>query len=196
MKNVWKLSGICRWSAVIALCGTLTTMAKAQAPVPITVPQYEVSGSYSYLRAESNQGFNLNGVSATFAHRFTDQLSVLADFGGYKFSGLPAGLNSTMYTYLFGPRFSVRKWDRVTPFGQALLGVGRLNANSGAIAAGENGFAMSIGGGADLNIRRRWAFRMIQTDYLLTRFAHTDGSSATQNDLRISTGLVFRFDVF
>lgn len=195
MGNVGKVTRFYRGVAFVVPCLMMTVMAYAQAPTAITVPHYEVSGSYSYVRAESNGGFNLNGASATFAHRFTDNLSVLADVGGYKFGGLPPGLSSSMYMYLFGPRFSVRKWDRVIPFGQVLFGAGRLNANSGGIDAGDNSFAMSFGGGADLNIRRRWAVRMFQADYLLTRFAHTDGSSATQNDIRISTGIVYRFDL-
>jgi hypothetical protein len=76
---------------------------------------------------------------------------------------------------------------------QILAGGGRLNASSSGISAGENSFAIAVGGGLDLTIRHRLAIRVIETDYLLTRFAHPDGTSASQNNVRISTGLVFRF---
>jgi len=160
------------------------------------VPQVEVSGGYSYVRANpanSNGGFNLNGGSGSLTYNFTDHFSAVGEFGGYHFSGLPAGLSSTMYTYLFGPRISLRKSGRVTPFAQVLLGGGRLNASSGGVDAGENGFAMAVGGGVDLNVNSRFAIRLVQADYLLTRFANVNGSSVTQNNARISAGLVFRF---
>jgi hypothetical protein len=198
MKTVVKM--IRRWGlqlgSVVLAC-SFFSLAYAQEP-PMYIPQYEVSGSYSFVRANPGNsfgGFNLNGGSATFSHILTDRFSVLGDFGAYKFRGLPSGVDSTMYTYLFGPRISLRKSNRFTPFAQALIGGGRLNASSGGIDAGENGFAMAAGGGIDMSFHSRWAIRLVQVDYLLTRFSRVDGSSGTQNDLRISTGLVFRFGV-
>ncbi|HYL76327.1 MAG TPA: outer membrane beta-barrel protein [Bryobacteraceae bacterium] len=161
-----------------------------------STPQVEVSGSYSYIRANaanSAGSFNLNGASGSVAYNVSDRFSVVGDVGGYRFSGLPSGLSSTMYTFLFGPRYSFRKVRRFTPFAHVLLGVGRVNASSGGIDAGENGFSMAMGGGLDLPFRRRFALRVIQAEYLLTRFDRVTGDSATQNDLRISAGLVVRF---
>jgi len=186
----------CRWySAVLAsVCGSFGIAHAQQAPA--STPQIEASVAYSYVRASagnSSGGFNLNGGSGSVAYNFTDRISVLADFGVYKFSGLPTGLDSTMYTYLFGPRFSLRKSGRVTPFAQVLLGGGRLNASAGGVDAGENGFAMAAGGGVDLGVRPHYAIRLIQAEYLLTRFPRVNGNSAAQNDARLSAGLVFRF---
>ena len=105
------------------------------------------------------------------------------------------GLSGTMYTYTGGPRLPVPGNHRRKPFVQLLAGGGRLNASSSGISAGENSFAMAIGGGLDFTIRHRLAIRVIEADYLLTQFAHPDGSSAAQNNVRISAGLVFRFGV-
>jgi hypothetical protein len=52
---------------------------------------------------------------------------------------------------------------------------------------------MAIGGGLDWPLRHRFSIRLIEADYLLTRFDRVTGTSATQNDVRISAGLVFRF---
>ena len=41
---------------------------------------------------------------------------------------------------------------------------------AGGISAGENGFSMAMGGGLDWPIRRRFSIRLIQAEYLLTRF--------------------------
>lgn len=181
--------------AVVAfICGCTHTAHAQQASG--TVPQLEVSGAYSYVRANpgnSSGGFNLNGGSGSLAYNFTDRFSAVGEFGGYRFTSLPAGLSSTMYTYLFGPRISLRKSSRVNPFAQALLGGGRINASASGVNAGENAFAMAIGGGADLGLSSHFAVRLIEADYLLTRFANVNGASSTQNDARISAGVVFRF---
>jgi hypothetical protein len=181
--------------ALIAVAAWSATPARAQ-NAPVSVPQFEASAGYSYVRANagnSNGGFHLNGANASFTYNFTEALSAVADVGGYRFGGLPAGVDSTMYTYLFGPRYAFRKYSRFTPFVQVLLGSGRLKASSGGIDAGENGFAMAMGGGLDLSLRSRFAVRLLEADYLLTRFPNVSGSSATQNNVRISAGVLFRF---
>jgi hypothetical protein len=190
------LSCYARWfAAVVALACVSAGAAHAQQASGST-PQFEVSGAYSYVHASAaNSGgsYNLNGGSASLAYNFSDRIGAVADVGAYRFSGLPSGLDSTMYTYLFGPRFTFRKVSGLTPFAQVLLGGGRLNASSGGLSAGENGFSMAMGGGLDLPFRRRFALRIIQAEYLLTRFDRVTGASATQNDVRVSAGLVIRF---
>lgn len=185
-----------RWFAAAAGLVLLFANGAHAQQATASTPQVEVSGSYSYIRANaanSAGSFNLNGASGSVAYNVSDRFSVVGDVGGYRFSGLPSGLSSTMYTFLFGPRYSFRKVRRFTPFAHVLLGVGRVNASSGGIDAGENGFSMAMGGGLDLPFRRRFALRVIQAEYLLTRFDRVTGDSATQNDLRISAGLVVRF---
>jgi Outer membrane protein beta-barrel domain len=195
-KWVLVLGSYARWIvAVMGLACAFAGTTEAQQASALT-PQFEVSGTYSYIRANaanSGGGYNLNGGSASFAYNFSDRIAVVADGGVYRFGGLPSGLDSTMYTYLFGPRFTFRKVRRVTPFAQVLLGGGCLNASSGGINAGENGFSMAIGGGVDCPFQRRFSIRLIQAEYLLTRFDRVTGVSATQNDVRVSAGLVFRF---
>ena len=183
------------FGAAVALLGAFTSTAGAQQGL-VSTPQFEVSGTYSYIRANASNsggGFNLNGVSGSFAYNFSDHFSLVGDGGAYRFSGLPNGLDSTMYTYLFGPRLRFPKFRHVMPFAQILLGGGRLNASSSSVNAGENGFSMAAGGGVDWPLHGHFAVRLVEADYLLTRFSRVDGSSATQNDLRISAGLVFRF---
>lgn len=50
---------------------------------------------------------------------------------------------------------------------------------------------MTIGGGVDAAITRNFAVRVAQLDYLPTRFSL--GLEDRQNNLRFSTGVVFRF---
>jgi hypothetical protein len=59
-----------------------------------------------------------------------------------------------------------------------------VNAN---LAGSDTNFTTAIGGGLDYRIIRPVAWRF-QGDYVQTRFF-----SATQNNVRVSTGIVLRF---
>jgi hypothetical protein len=112
-------------------------------------------------------------------------------------------LDGTVFTYLLGPRLSYRKYDRITPFAQVLFGgihASDVELSSGCVGAGctvlpsENSFALTAGGGLDFRLHHHIALRLIQAEYLMTRFDDlATGSTGTQNDMRLSTGLVFRF---
>jgi hypothetical protein len=52
---------------------------------------------------------------------------------------------------------------------------------------------MSLGGGVDYRLTNRFAIRPVKVDYLMSRFSETESGGNTQNNLRVSTGIVFRF---
>jgi hypothetical protein len=160
------------------------------------LPQVDLAGAYSFVQANSANfrgRFNLNGGSVSVAFIVNDRFAAIADVGVYRFRELPMKTNSTMYTYLFGPRILSRRSDRAGPFAQILVGGGRLNASSSTIKAGENAFTIAIGGGLDVPFRSHYTIRVVEADYLLTRFANGSGASAMQNNFRVSSGLVYRF---
>src|SRR5262249_36183347 len=160
---------------------------------------------YSYLRTNPGspiRGINLNGGSGSIAFNVNRWFGIVGDVGGYKLSHLTVAgsptmsADGTLFSYLFGPRLSSRH-DRVTPFVQALFGGmhrGDVTAGGVRVAGSQDAFAMTAGGGLDLKVHRSVAIRLIQAEYLLTRFkdpASTTGARATQNNARISTGIVF-----
>ncbi len=158
----------------------------------------DVFAGYSYVRANpsaSGAKFSLNGGSASVAYNFNNWLSGVADFGGYhSTNGLARGLDGTLSTYLFGPRVSYRRFGRVTPFGEVLFGVAHTSSGVFDIANTQNAFAMTVGGGVDYRVSSRFSIRPLKVDYLLTRFNEFNNvSTQTQNNLRVSTGIVFRF---
>lgn len=162
------------------------------------VPKLDVFVGYSYLRANPSTSsfgsFSLNGGSANVAYNVNHWLSGVADFGGYHNGNiLSHGVDGTTSTYLFGPRVSYRHFGRITPFGQVLFGVAHAGANVLNTTNSQNAFAMTVGGGVDFSLRRHIAIRPLQVDYLMTRFSELTNSTQTQNNLRVSTGLVFRF---
>jgi hypothetical protein len=185
-----------KWKLVVSLLAVLSFFgASAHAQ---DVPKLDVFAGYSYFRANPAtsgvNSFSLNGGSAAVAYNATNWLSGVADFGGYTSGNiLNTGTSGTISTYLFGPRVSFRNSSRVTPYGQVLFGVAHAGANVLGVGTSNNAFAMSVGGGFDVGISRHFAIRPAQVDYLLTRFDETTNNAQSQNNLRVSTGVVFRF---
>jgi opacity protein-like surface antigen len=143
----------------------------------------DASIGYSYFRLGGSGGLNQNGVSGSVAYNPNRWLGLVGDFGGYHAS--PSGVSVNTYTYLFGPRFSLRNPSKLTPFAQALVGGSRITIGSGG---GSNSqFAWSFGGGVDFPILPHLAFRP-QVDYvgLDTPGSHT-------NCTRVSAGVVVHF---
>jgi hypothetical protein len=159
-----------------------------------------------------NRMVGLNGGSASLAFNFNRFVALVADIGGYDDSQLqlsgtganqPLTVNSsgTAFTYLFGPRFTIGKQRRVSVFAQVLAGgvhasaVTVTNCTTACTPLPvQNALAITAGGGVDIRLSHHISLRPIQAEYMLTRFAAVpSGSSASQNDLRLSSGLVFRF---
>ncbi len=158
----------------------------------------DIFAGYSYVRNNPStagvNSFNLNGGSANISYNATKWLSGVADFGGYTNGNiLKSGASGTLSTYLFGPRVNFRNSSRFTPFAQALFGVARADASIGGGTLTSNAFASAFGGGLDVSVSHHLAVRPLQLDYLLTRFNEASRNAQTQNNLRVSTGVVFRF---
>jgi len=179
-------------------------------------PRAELFLGYSYLRSVpmpsiGNRLVRLNGGSTSIAFNLNRYFGLVGDFGGFDDSKLQitgtganaprvADASGTAYTFMAGPRLSFR--HRITPFAQVLFGgihasPVTLSNCTGALCTplpSENSFAMTAGGGLDLNVHRHFALRIVQAEYLMTDFANlSTGNRDTQNDLRLSSGLVFGF---
>lgn len=163
------------------------------------VPKIDAFVGYSYLRANPATsgvgGFNLNGGSASASYNFRDWLSGVADFGGYQVGKINSvNVDDHVLTYMFGPRFTYRRSRRITPFGQVLFGAARSGSGVFATTNSHTAFASAFGAGVDWNVRDRFSIRPLQFDYLLTHFPEgIGGNNLTQNNLRVSTGIVFHF---
>ncbi len=208
-----------QWKVVVsllgfaALCGVTTNAQEA-------APKFDVFAGYSYVRGVPSAGsligsVSLNGGDASAAYHFNNWLSGVADFGAYHTGSIRGSVvDGTLSTYLFGPRASYHHFRRITPFGEVLFGVGHAgtavfnlagtnsgqngvaSSNAGIVfstASSQNAFAMTVGGGVDYRVSNRLSIRAAQVDYLLTRFNELGIGTQTQNNLRVSTGVVFRF---
>lgn len=155
-------------------------------------PNFEVSGNYQYIRiypgnnapASSCQGFGGNAAA-----NVNNWLGLVGDFGFCKVTGLATGTSSHEINYLFGPRVSFRNYGRLTPYAQFLLGGDHATASAtGVGSTSANAFAFTLGGGTDVRLTPHVSLRAIQFEYFYTHFG-----GVKQNNLRIQTGLVYRF---
>jgi hypothetical protein len=175
-------------------------LASAQVPTSGNVffgYSYENTSSSALDFANSTRA-NLNGWEAEVEGKVFPWVGFVADVAGhYGSQNYPfevggvvtqGNINAHEITAMFGPRVSVGV-KKFRPFAEALFGVGHVTTtlanNFGQTS--DTSFATAIGGGLDYRIIRPIAWRF-QGDYVQTRFF-----GGTQNDVRLSTGIVLRF---
>jgi hypothetical protein len=167
------------FSAVMAGC----SLAGGQ-----VAPRWEVFGGYAYRSVDSTTfGFanrsSLNGFDAEGTFNIKPSWGVTADIGGQY------GSQMTVYNFLLGPQYALRR-DKSKFFVHGLFGKAQDRIDISTLIRNHFesvGRAIVAGGGYDRDLTPRFTVR-IQADYLDT---HTFG--VTQNDIRVSTGLVFHF---
>lgn len=171
----------------------LLLLAFAVTAVAQNVPKAEVFGGYSYLRVDTGisgaDKVSLNGWNAALAGNLNRHFAIVADFSGHYGSPdvLGVQVKSNQYSFLFGPQISNRS-GKIMPFAHALFGGSRARAEVAGVSSTDTAFAMALGGGVDAQVYQGIAIRIIQGDYLMTRFG-----DERQNNFRISAGVVLRF---
>jgi hypothetical protein len=163
--------------------------ALALAALPAQAQKAELFGGYSYARINpggaAGNGFDLNGWHVAVQGKVTSFFGLVGEVSGHY--GSRTGVDTNSQQALFGPRVTLR--GPVSVFGHALFGVARGNAGLFGSTSSDTAFGMAVGGGADVNLlTSRVAWRLVQADYLMTRW-----SDRSRNNARISTGLVLRF---
>ena len=128
-------------------------------------------------------------------------------------------------TYVFGPRFTFRNFGKLQPFLETNFGFEHIrvkcnNGNAGnacgsisavqplptddtviivtnpdATAYGKNAFALTAGGGLDIKFNKKFALRLVQAEYLYTRFGNdcqfaVCSNNNGQNSFRLKSGIV------
>jgi len=155
----------------------------------------DVTLSYSYIRARpamrNSTDFNMQGGNAEVALNPRNWFGMVGNFGGYHMDRF----DSTMQTYLFGPRFYAPLYHRITPFAEGLFGLAHTTGGMAfSIPGSRSSFAMAPGGGLDIAATKHLSVRLGEVDYLMTNFREVPGiGRQVQNNLRVSTGFKFRF---
>jgi hypothetical protein len=151
-------------------------------------PRGQVFGGYSYLSVDTS-GLSgrksLNGWNGQGSVNFNKWLGITGDFGGYY--GSPDNVTVHDYSFLFGPTLTYRT-EHVAPFFHALFGGNHINTSIKEGSSGNTAFAMAFGGGLDLPVGEHFGVRLAQVDWLRTQHFST-----SQNNIRLSTGIMFNF---
>lgn len=175
----------------------------ASAQEAAETPKVEVGLNYSYLRVNPGgnlSSYNANGGFGYAQYNFSKSFGLVADLGAnYVGSANGTQIGNTAFEYLFGPRFTWRH-SRFSPYVQTLFGGERFSngLNPASLnpvtGSSQNNFAAAFGGGLDVTVTQHMALKPIQVEYLMTQFAPGSGyPNNVANNLRYSTGIVFRF---
>jgi hypothetical protein len=185
---------------LIALLGVFSLLAVAE-----DTPKAEVFGGYQYTHVSINTSNvdasgNLNGWNASLAGNINKTFGIAGDFSGDY--GKIEGVTTHVYTYAGGPVVNLNHDGKVNPFVHALFGGARLNLSAslggpGTASLTFNGFTVIAGGGVDVKVSPRVAVRLVQADWVYLHFGDTFkslvGESSLSKNVRVSTGIVFRF---
>lgn len=166
--------------------------------------------------------FNANGGSGQFVYNFTRWIGAAVDIGAVNrgtFLNTTSSFDTTVLNFVAGPRFTLHNHSRFQPFGQVLFGGAYAttstsipvvisgdsvvppgfnavpgNPTTARIGFSNTGFAMLAGGGLDIRLSKRVAFRPIGVDYYLMRFPSAfTGNTSNRNNFRYSAGFNFLF---
>jgi outer membrane immunogenic protein len=160
---------------------------------------FDFGGDYNFVHANAPPKacgcFSAQGGDGWAGWRFSPNLSIIGEGGELSanhVNSTPASLK--IYTALGGPRYTVRSRRRLVPFGQALFGLAHGSGDLTPVTDGGPGsanvFAMTVGGGMDYSLTEGLSFRLINAEYLYTRF--NNGTNNRQNNLRLAAGIVIR----
>jgi hypothetical protein len=148
---------------------------------------------YAYGSADfSSAGrTNLNGWNGSLEGKVLPWVGFVVDFSGLygsqNTSAIPGfNVNTQVNSVVLGPRVSLPV-GKITPFAEALFGASHRHDSATGFSESDTSFATALGGGIDYRLIHGLGWR-VQADLLQTRFF-----SGTQNNFRLSTGIVLHF---
>ena len=206
-QNSYSRIAVVRLTALVVLClmGRLATGQDQPAP------KWELYGGYSFFDPATNvHGLlpggllpvtsriesNPRGVGGSVTYNFNRWFGLTADGSGHWGSG-ENGVggridDAAFYSASMGPKLTFRT-RHFSPFVEALVGWHSLDSD---LFQSANGFGFMAGGGLDLNLTRRLAWRVIRGDFVFSNHQYGPSTIVPETDVRgvrLQTGLVFMF---
>lgn len=186
-------------SLIVLLLPVSAAVAQSTAASTPAAPKAELAFTYNWVRTNAPPAdcgcFNMNGGSVSFAYHFRPSWAVVAEAGAVANTNVEStGRDLGLVQFLAGGRYIYANRSRLQPFSQALLGdvhaAGTLAPTQIGLSSSD-AFALTAGGGLDINLTPHLALRAVQADYDLTLLPNRTSNS--QNNLRLSAGFLFRF---
>jgi hypothetical protein len=168
------------------------------------MPVGEVGVQWAYNNLDaSTTGLSVQNGGSIYGQYFLEQtgrrwhgrrmLGLVGEFSG---SGSQSG---SLYSYLFGPRFST-EWRKphLVLHGEYKIGGDRVRVNGVTpagvqVSAVRNSFAWGVASaGLDAVVARRYIGHLIQSDFLSLDAPQFPGGGSRRGDMRVSAGIGIR----
>lgn len=182
---------------LLACCGVSAQTAPAAEPFGIErgqTPAMEVGANFVFVHANAPPAacgcFSLYGGGGTLVVNAPRGLSLVLDMTGThanKVDGTTQHI--TLFNVLGGVRYSYRTAHRFTPYAEALAGKSKELSNY-VFVENASALALSGGGGVSFVLAKHIAWNA-EADYIYSQLPNAANNA--QNDIRASTGVIFRF---
>jgi len=186
-----------------AMIGTIAILMFCQKVAAQESSTFDLFAGYSYTRVNTSTvsglgSFPLNGGEAALSYNVRPWITAVADFGVTAVAHHASNIvgietHGEQTSYLFGPRLAPFHWRRTTPFAQGLFGLAHASHGLYDTTGSQLSFAWAAGGGVDVRLNGSFSLRPLQVDFFQTKFTESGDGRQYQNDLRVSTGIVFHF---
>jgi hypothetical protein len=173
-----------------------TSILRAQAP-----PSHRLDLSITYiaersLKANTSQNFWMQGGSIELGANVWRGWGIAADLTGVHTGSIgTSGLPLSLVTITFGPRYRWHPDQRLSLYGQGLIGeangFGGIFPTTTGSQPEANGLAAQVGGGIDYRLSDRLAIRMLDAGWSRTQLPNSTDN--VQNTLRLGAGIALRF---
>ena len=190
------------------LAGTTGWAQKSPTAAPKTPISTDVSVTYSIERAKIAPGacgcFWLQGAGVDAAVTFWKGFGVAASLAGEHAGSVEPGVDVNKIDFTAGPRYTYTAWKshtaatdqrRLQVFGQGLFGYMHgfdgVYPATGGVVSSAGSLAIEAGGGLNLFFTKNLGVRLIEAEYVRSALPNT--AANTQNDMRLSFGLVYHF---
>jgi opacity protein-like surface antigen len=170
------------------------------APAVLTGPAFEASLGYTYfsMAGPSSQRVAFSGVSADALVR-SKSLWGLTVESSYARTGnvLGTGHSGSILSCLAGPVLYPAERGKTKFYVRALAGISRVDSavpvsSTDYLAGWESRFSYAVGGGVEQNLPGPLALRA-GADYQRMMFIDSTATTQFQNNLRLTTSIVYRF---
>lgn len=158
-------------------------------------PLLEVYSGFSYVRIDGDERDNRNlyGWNGALSVNANRTFGFTVDASGHYQDNVIA--RSRFFSIAAGPRFTARN-EHATTFAHILFGGShlheRVNTLTDHFTTHGNTFSVAMGGGVDVNVTPHFGVRVIQAEYVLSKFNRAPSGKSIQNNARVGIGIVFR----
>jgi len=188
------------WTIAAVSTASLVAQGAPAAEKPLPA---EIAVDYTYMRSNAPPAgcgcFMLNGGSGTVDWSVKpDKFALVADLTITTAAKIDStDYNITLGIFTVGARYRFPMGhSRIHPYAQGMAGGAHASGSltkppNPAYSNASLAFAANLGGGVDIGINRRFSWRVVEVDYLVTTFDNNLNNH--QNNTRLSSGLVIHF---